>query len=76
MAGGNADVGALLAVVVAASEAGAVFLFENAEKLNLGADDGGAVVVGAACGTANGLEVLPDAAWPVCLNGNMGFAED
>jgi hypothetical protein len=50
--------------VAAASEAGAgaVFLFENAEKLNLGVDDGGAVVVGAAWGTPNGLEVLLDAA--------------
>ena len=59
----------------AASEAGAgaVFLFENAEKLNLGVDDG-AVVVGAACGTPNGPEVLPDAAWPVCLNENVEFA--
>jgi len=63
---------------VAASEAGAVFLFENAEKLNLGVDDG-AVVVGAACGTANGLEVLLgaaawDAAWPAALNENVGVA--
>lgn len=58
--------------VAAASEAGAVFLFENAEKLNLGVDE--AVVVGAACGTANGLEVLPDAAWPGCLNENKGVA--
>ena len=63
-------------VVAAASEtgAGAVFLFENAEKLNLGVDDGGAVVVGAACGTPNGPEVLLDTAWPVCLNENVEFA--
>ena len=61
--------------VAGASEAGAgaVFLFENAETLNLGVDDG-AVVVGAACGTPNGLEVLLDAAWPVCLNENVEFA--
>lgn len=63
---------------VAVSEAGAVFLFENAEKLNLGVDDG-AVVVGAPCGTANGLEVLLgaaawDAAWPAGLNENVGVA--
>jgi hypothetical protein len=53
----NAEVGAFVPLT-AEPDAGAVFLFENPEKLNLGVEDEGAAVVEVDCGAANGLEVL------------------
>ena len=56
--------------LTAEPDAGAVFLFENPVKLNLGVEDEGAVVVAVACGAANGLEVLLEVVWSGCLNKN------